>query len=559
MYCRYSSDRQHESSIEAQELAIREWASRNDVKIVRAYYDRAFSATTDNRPDFLRMIADLRDAPVDLVLVHKQDRFARNRYDAAIYSREIQKRGSRLVCVAQDFGDSDAAVLLESLMQGLAEYYSKNLSSEVKKTRRLNIRAGRHAGGTYPFGYGPDGSGGYQIIELEAFYIRRLYECVLSGTPYAEVIHEMNAAGIRGRRGAAWKTSNISSMLRSPIYAGIYHAQVDDEVSEIPMHHPPIISPETYKEAMKIMDAKLNVGRKGRSSYLLQKLIRCQCGAPMHGHAQTRGDRVYRSYICDGHCGTRSVPCYEIEEAACKYVARLLSPELREQLVAALEEYIRGQRSAAAQRSKANARQIADLRAKIDATVENMSSGVLSPSVLERLSSQIASYEEQIRILEQVACPPPTISRAQIDDYFKDAAAVSPDDDFQTVQSTLRRFIQSITVYDDHFEFECTFNDYFNSLITPPDGPGGGSSSSVPRSSSSASSSASSGQTSAASARVTAEIRDAIVCKFDTPASRSTEFAYNKPLTVREYFRPYCIARQPLRRRDTCAELTKRI
>ena len=99
-YARYSSDNQRDESITAQLRAIREYAAKNGIEIVREYTDEARSATTDDRPGFQEMIRDLKNGlKVDLVLVHKLDRFARNRYDAAVYRREIQKAGARLVAV----------------------------------------------------------------------------------------------------------------------------------------------------------------------------------------------------------------------------------------------------------------------------------------------------------------------------------------------------------------------------------------------------------------------------------------------------------------------------
>lgn len=467
-YCRYSSDRQHESSIEAQELALREWASRNGVVIVRMYYDRAISGTSDNRPDFLRMIADLKSDPVDLILVHKQDRFARNRYDAAVYQQEIKKRGARLVAVAQDFGEGNEAVLLEALMQGLAEYYSKNLSSEVIKGRRVKIRAGKHAGGVHPLGYDVDDDGHYKINDLEAYYIRKLYQCVIDGEPCAPVVAEMRAAGVRGRRKGNMLSNNVVKTLRNPLYTGLYRARAGDEIVEIPNNHPAIIDEKTYQEAMHIMDTRRNVGRRPKQKYLLKGLITCgECGSNLTGHNVVKQDKTHRYYDCPS-CKLRAVPCQEVEQAACDYLAQLLSPELRAQLSSAVEDYVSGQMSSSKQRAAENARQIRTLRAKIDTLITNMSSGVLAPVVLERLSKEISSLEEQIKVLEHISAPPPSVSRTQIEAYFADAAAVSLDDDPQMTSAMLRRFISKVAVFSDHFEFESTFNSYFQALLADP-------------------------------------------------------------------------------------------
>ncbi len=95
-YLRYSSHNQDEASIAAQRRAIHAWAQKNGITIIREYIDEARSATSDDRENFMQMIDDIRSGrvKVDYVLVHKLDRFARNRYDSAIYRKELQKKAS---------------------------------------------------------------------------------------------------------------------------------------------------------------------------------------------------------------------------------------------------------------------------------------------------------------------------------------------------------------------------------------------------------------------------------------------------------------------------------
>ena len=81
LYARFSSDNQREESIEAQLRAMNEYCENNCMVVVRSYCDRAKSATTDNRPEFLQMIKDSKSGDFDYVIVHKLDRFSRNRYD----------------------------------------------------------------------------------------------------------------------------------------------------------------------------------------------------------------------------------------------------------------------------------------------------------------------------------------------------------------------------------------------------------------------------------------------------------------------------------------------
>ncbi len=459
-YCRYSSDRQHESSIEAQQAEIDKWAAAHRVRIIERYVDRAISGKTDNRPEFQRLLSDLRSRKVDYVLVHKVDRFARNRYDAAIYSRVIKQRGARLVAVVQDFGDGPEAVILEALMQGMAEYYSLNLATEVVKGRKVKISKGQHAGGTYPFGYGPDGHGGYAIVELEAHYVRRLYQAVLDGNPpYTHIIEEMRELGVKGRRGRYLTPGNVSAMLKLPIYAGIYEARAGDVSSRIENNHPAIISKEVYEEACRIMEARKNVGRRPRIAYLCTGIVRCGlCGAIVYGHTSRKAGKEYASYICSKSCGMRAIRAEELDQAARDYVAALLRPEVRSQLAAALSAYMEAQREQARKRVPQTKREIAKLESQIEAIMTNMTAGVLPPAVLERMGKQITDLESQIDVLKTMITEPPQIPVSMVEEYFDQAAALTEDAAFEPAHETLKHFIASIRIHQHALEFECTFD-----------------------------------------------------------------------------------------------------
>lgn len=130
LYARFSSDNQREESIEAQLCAIHEYCERKGIVILHEYCDRAKSATTDNRPEFLQMISDAKNDEFDFVIVHKLDRFSRNRYDSAHYKKELKKAGVSVLSVLENLGDSPESIILESVLEGMSEYYSKNLARE---------------------------------------------------------------------------------------------------------------------------------------------------------------------------------------------------------------------------------------------------------------------------------------------------------------------------------------------------------------------------------------------------------------------------------------------
>ena len=166
-YCRYSSDNQREESIQAQSRAIKEYANKEKIQIVKIYTDEARSATTDNRPGFLQMIKDSEMRIFDLVLVHKLDRFARNRYDSAFYKRELKQNGVKLKSVLENLDDSPESIILESVLEGMNEYYSANLSREVMKGMKETALQCKHTGGKPPLGYDVAKDKTYVINEQE--------------------------------------------------------------------------------------------------------------------------------------------------------------------------------------------------------------------------------------------------------------------------------------------------------------------------------------------------------------------------------------------------------
>lgn len=156
IYARYSSDNQREESIDAQIRAIKAYAEREGHSIVKIYTDEAKSATTDNRPQFQQMIADSSSGFFDCVIVHKLDRFARDRYDSAIYKRKLKINGVSVLSVLENLDGSPESIMLESVLEGMAEYYSKNLAREVMKGMSETAYQCRHTGGTPPLGYDVD-------------------------------------------------------------------------------------------------------------------------------------------------------------------------------------------------------------------------------------------------------------------------------------------------------------------------------------------------------------------------------------------------------------------
>ena len=138
--------------------------------------DEAKSATTDKRPAFQQMIEESNEGKFDIVLVHKLDRFARNRYDSAIYKTKLKKNKVKVYSVLENIDDSPESVMLEALLEGMSEYYSKNLAREVMKGMTENALQCKHTGGKPPIGYDLDENKKLIINEQEAKAVKLIFK-----------------------------------------------------------------------------------------------------------------------------------------------------------------------------------------------------------------------------------------------------------------------------------------------------------------------------------------------------------------------------------------------
>ena len=314
-YARFSSDNQREESIDAQLRAIRKYCLDNDIDLVYEYVDEAKSATTDNRPSFQRMFNEIELRDVSALIVHKLDRFSRNRYDSAIYKRKLQQMGINLISVLERIDDSPESIILQSLLEGMSEYYSANLSREVKKGMNETALQCKHTGGKPPLGYdvGPDRR--YVINEEEAAMVRTIFSMYGSGKGYSDILAALE--GKRTKTGGSFGKNSIHDLLQNEKYIGVYvfnrsaakvggkrnnHASKEPEdIVRIPGGCPRIIDDTTWNLVQeRLHNNKHNASAKQRHVYLMTgKLVCGCCGAVLVGKSSGAARPAY--YMC----GTR--------------------------------------------------------------------------------------------------------------------------------------------------------------------------------------------------------------------------------------------------------------
>jgi len=215
IYARYSSDNQREESIEGQLRECRAFAEKKDIQIVGTYIDRAFSAKTDNRPDFQRMVKESAGRAFDVVIVWKLDRFARNRYDSAHYKSLLRKNGVKVLSATETISEGAEGILLESLLEGMAEYYSVELAEKTLRGMTENALACKSNGGLLPLGYEPDENLCYKIDPVMAPVVVEAFTLYAEGTNMKEIARILNARGFRTKRGTPISVNTLTSMLHN--------------------------------------------------------------------------------------------------------------------------------------------------------------------------------------------------------------------------------------------------------------------------------------------------------------------------------------------------------
>ena len=369
-YARFSSDLQREESIDAQLRAIRQYCDEHDFVLLATYADKGISGTSDNRPDFQKMIATATKGEVDAVIVHKLDRFARNRYDSAFYKNILKKNNVKLISVLENLQDSPESVILESVIEGMNEYYSLNLSREVRKGLQENALECKVTGGPPALGYSVDrNTQKYIINEYEAEAVRLIFRMYLEGYSYTEIIDTLNNKGYRTRRGIPFAKNSLYAILRNERYTGVYiyvkdstknpkgkyvrHGEYDpDAVIRIPGGIPAIISEDDFHRVQVKMRERQHKAAKfsAKQEYLLSGKIYCgECGSPYAGNSRKpRPDHpLYISYKCtrrnqrDTKCNNPEINRDKLEQLVLERLSVVLfNPDVIPKLVTQYNEYI---------------------------------------------------------------------------------------------------------------------------------------------------------------------------------------------------------------------------
>lgn len=447
IYARYSSHNQREQSIEDQINACKEYAQRNDIQIIRIYADYAQSGKKADRAQLQQMLKDSKFGEFQLVLVWKLDRFGRDREQIIFNRHGLKENGVKLISITEDFSDSKESVLIESLMEGLAEYYSLALAENVKRGMNSNAEKAL-VNGKPPEGYKIENKK-FVIDETRAPIIREIFDLFVQGYSEKNICDILNNKGIKTLTGKEYYPQRIHKVLRNKRYMGVYiYADII-----IPGGMPAIVDEETFNLANDILDSRC--GKNMDNNYIFSNKIYCGlCGRRYVGESGTsKTGTLYHYYKCEtnkskkyhGNCPSKPIRRDFLQDTIIRVTLdRVLTDDVIESLSTRISELskdddgtltvLNGQLQ---QKQKSLANLIASLEKGVSTdTIFNR---------IEQLDSEVSEIKAKIAREER------SNSRVSKSEVAKFLGEIKKElsSDYVDVAVALNKLIDSIVIYPD--------------------------------------------------------------------------------------------------------------
>ena len=451
IYARYSSDSQREESIEGQLRECNEYAERNGMTVLNSYIDRALSAKTDNRPEFQRMIKDSAKGLFDVVLVWKLDRFARNRYDSAHYKAILKKNGVKVVSAKEAIAEDSTGILLESLLEGYAEFYSVELSEKIHRGQKENALKGLNNGGGIPLGYTLNKqTQRLEVDPITAPVVVEIFTRYAEGETVRAIVEDLNGRGLRTRRNKPFNLNSFNALLKNRKYIGEYRYQ--DVV--IPDGVPAIVPVDLFERVQSRMEKnkRTPAASKAEESYLLTTKLFCgKCGRMMVGESGTsRTGAKHYYYKCGSAkrktgCTKKAVKKQWIEDLVVDRTMRMIFNDATISDITAL---------VMAEQDKENItlpalqKQLEQTERGIENILNAIQQGIFTPSTKQRLDELEAEKERLTVSILQEQIKKPRITEEQVKYWlcrFRDLDPTKQEHRQRLIDS----FVNAVYVYDD--------------------------------------------------------------------------------------------------------------
>ena len=460
IYARYSTDSQREESIEGQIRECTAYAEKNGFTVVKHYIDRAVSAKTDNRPQFQQMIKDSERGIFDVIIVWKLDRFARNRYDSARYKTQLKRNGVKLVSATEVISAGPEGIILESVLEGYAEYYSADLSEKVVRGMTENALKGIYNGGTIPFGYMIDETRHYQPDPLLAPYVEQTFQKYADGATMTDLRDWLKAHNIKNSMGGEMSYNTIQRMLSNRRYIG--ELRLRDVVQ--PNAIPALVSEDLFNKVQEKLakNKKAPARHKAEESYLLTTKLYCgKCGALMFGESGVSHiGKMYTYYKCAAAkkkktCDKKAVRKQWLEDLVVNETMKMIRDDDSIQSIVDAVMILQEQENTVLPLLE---KQMKDIENGIENLLNAIQAGVLTSSTKGRLEKLEAQQKElEIRIAEEKLAKP-KVSADFVKFWLTNFRKLDPN--VKSHRETLiNTFVNAVYLYDEKVLITFNYKD----------------------------------------------------------------------------------------------------
>jgi site-specific DNA recombinase len=418
------------------------------------------------------MFEDIKNVNVDAVIVHKLDRFSRDRFDSFFYKRELKKHNMTLISVLENIDGSPESIIMESVLIGMAEYYSKNLAREVMKGHKETALKAKHNGGSPPLGYDVDANKTYILNEREAQSVRLIFNLYMDGNGYNTIINELNRRGFLSKNGNKFGKNSLYDILQNEKYTGtyVYNKRKDgtnriykanEDIIKIENAMPEIISRELYDAVQdKMKGRKRTMSNKSKQDYILTGHIFCgKCNNAYVGNSyhKNRYGTKYYIYSCTNRknkkdCDNKNINKEKIEDMVVQDLKKLIFNDI-EGVAKKSEELYSANLKDKKDEIKTYSHRLADVQKRIDKLLDAYLDGTLDKETYSLKSKSLTDEKNSLVLMieELTALSRLDMSRDKVAEFLTELKNKLESNDPKLVHSVIQALNLKVLIYPDHY------------------------------------------------------------------------------------------------------------
>ncbi len=417
IYCRKSTDSEDRQvmSLDSQERELLNIAEKHNLKVIKTFRE-SMSAKAEGRPIFNEVMKMIKTGKADAILCWKLDRLARNFIDGGLIIDSLQKGIIKEIRTYESTHLPDETVFLLAMQFGMANQYSRDLSTNVKRGNREKLARGgwpHHA----PFGY-LNKNKDVIVDPVASEYVIRAFNLYSQGTyGFKELSDKLYQEGLRTHSGKKLFPSRLQHLINNPFYTGV----MAKEGKYYQGKHEPLISKELFEMATKVSNDRSRPRAK-TLFFPLRGFLRCEnCGCSLTACVK----KGYHYYYCTngkGICNEHK--SYFREEVLCLEVAKIFDQlKFDKELIEIMYNKAKERLSKSTDYLKSN---LTNLTSQLD-SFETRENRLLDAFLAEQVSKEL--YDKKVleiqnqkvviqKQIEQLKTKQPNITLERIKEVF---------------------------------------------------------------------------------------------------------------------------------------------